>query len=60
MGDETDNPFDVDNVKLFCEHLLIPTWEMVEYIDSLTSKDNPSNWIESLHVALNFIQQEVL
>lgn len=60
MGDETDNQEGVDNVKLYNENLMIPNWEMVKYIQNLTATDYSCNWIEALHVALCFIQREVL
>lgn len=60
MGDETNNPEDIDNVKLYCEHLLVPNWEMVKYIQNLASTDLSCNWIEALHVALCFIKREVM
>ncbi|NP_001135434.1 ATP-dependent DNA helicase II [Nasonia vitripennis] len=60
MGDETDNSQDMDYVKEYNEHLLIPNWEMVKYIDGLASTKHPCNWIEALHVALCFIKREVV
>ena len=59
MGDETDNPVNLDFIKLYHEHLLVPNWEMVKYINNISSTSYVCNWIEALHVALNFIQREV-
>ncbi|XP_023246677.1 X-ray repair cross-complementing protein 5-like [Copidosoma floridanum] len=60
MGDETDNPSEVDYVKLYCDHLLVPHWDIIKYINGLEATDNPCNWIEGLHVAVSFIDKEVL
>lgn len=61
MGDnETDNSQDMDYVKEYNEHLLIPNWEMVKYIHGLSSTKHPCNWIEALHVALCFMKREVV
>lgn len=61
MGDEiTNNPEDIDYVKNYEDHLLVPNWEMVRYVNQLNSTKKPSNWVEAVHVALNFIQREVM
>ncbi|XP_058793850.1 uncharacterized protein LOC131665759 [Phymastichus coffea] len=61
MGDETsDNPEGMDYVKNYKDHLLVPNWEMLKYINNLNNSNKPCNWIEGLHVALNFIQREII
>lgn len=60
MGDnETENDEEMDHVKLYCDHLLVPNWEMVKYVNALSSTRHPCHWIEALHVALCFIRKEV-
>ncbi|KAJ8683329.1 hypothetical protein QAD02_019121 [Eretmocerus hayati] len=60
MGDKTNNPEGLDHINLYCDNLLVPSWDMVKYIESLESTKNPSNWIEALHVSLCFIEKEII
>ena len=59
-SNETKNDQGIEFVEALTDDLLVPTWNLVEKVLALEGTEKTSNWVEGLHVAVEFMNEKCL
>ncbi|XP_033216758.1 X-ray repair cross-complementing protein 5-like [Belonocnema kinseyi] len=61
MGsNKTKNKPGMENIQVLKDDLLVPTWNLVEEVLALEGTEKTSNWVEGLHVALQYMKENCM